>query len=74
MNPLTRKQQYFRYVPRIDKGRELLTGDLKTAIEKKDWKAVNALFADENLAPNSLRVSGTHPLSCFDAGFLAGLS
>ncbi len=40
--PAQRKQQYFRYAPRIKKARDYFAGDLKKAIDAKDWKKVCA--------------------------------
>jgi hypothetical protein len=42
--PAQRKQQYFRYAPRIKKVRDFFAGDLKKAIDAKNWKQVRCLL------------------------------
>merc|ERR1711908_268366 len=40
------KRTYFRFIPKLMEGREFYMKDLKTAIEKEDWKVVEKYFEE----------------------------
>ncbi|CEM16218.1 unnamed protein product [Vitrella brassicaformis CCMP3155] len=41
---MSAKRSYFRYVPRIEKGRDMYVLDLRPAIESENWQAVQSFF------------------------------
>jgi hypothetical protein len=40
------KRTYFRFVPKLIQGKDFYKTELKTAIDKEDWKVVNKMFEE----------------------------